>query len=386
MFTKLNLKVLRAMKRYLLSTVLLFITAFLLKADNTEVSILTESSHSIIDSKDVEIQTVYNTIQTKNSKGFFFEMNIEPMSPCPSSKGCICKKIYVYGPDNMLVFEKLFIGNELTFSNENIDSFQVDDYNFDIYPDFRLFNSYLKYQEVYVFDSSKKTYIREPLLSRMVNLVHDEKNLSVTGFIFDTIPHSRIGKFSHRNSYTNTYKLSGRNLTHILVSSTIWYNPWNGYNEKNENNRTDTSLFVYRNQKLIRISDFYGFADSQRFYGDYNFDGYEDFRQKNNTSFTWDVFIYNAINETYTLDTLLSKLQVFNYNSYSKLLEGSYTVKIDDLTKKTYYYNWSKLENALVLYLTMTCKHKYYQSERIDCVVQTLIDGKWVETVILGAE
>lgn len=386
MFTKLNLKVLSAMKRYLLSTVLLFITAFFLKADNTEVSILTKSSHSIIDSKNVEIQTVYNTIQSKKSKGFLFEMNIEPMSPCPSSKGCICKKIYVYGPDHLLVFEKLFIGNENAFSNENIDSFQVGDYNFDNYPDFKLFNSYLKYQEVYVYDSSRKTYIREPLLSRMVNLVYDDKKLSAVGFIFDTIPHSRIGKFSHRNSYTNSYKLSGKNLTHVLISSTMFYNPWNGYNEKYDINIIDTSLFVYRNQKLISVSDFYGFADSQRFYGDYNFDGFEDFRQKNDTLFTWDVFIYNTINETYTLDTLLSKLQMFNYNSLAKQLEGSYTVKIDNLTKKTYYYYWSKTDSKMILYKTMTCKHKFYQSERIDCVVLTLIDGKWVETKILGAE
>lgn len=374
------------MKRYLLSTILLFLSAFFAKAYNPENSLLSISSHSIIDSKDVEIQTVYNTFQSKKSKGFLFEMNIEPMSPCPSFKGCICKKFYVYGPDNMLVFEKLFIGNELAFSNENIDSFQVDDYNFDNFPDFRLFNSYLKYQEVYIYDSSLKTFIRESLLSKMVNLVYDDKNLSAFGFIFDTIPHSRIGKFSHRNSYTNTYKLSGKNLTHVLISSSIWYNPWNGYNEKNENNRTDTSLFVYRNQKLISVSDFYGFADSLRYYGDYNFDGYEDFRQKNETSGNWKVFIYNPRNETYENDSFLCKLQVFNYNSYTKQLEGSYTIKINDLTKKTDYYNWSKLENVMVLYLTTTCKHKFYQSEKIDCVVQTLIDGKWVETVILGAE
>jgi hypothetical protein len=146
---------------------------------------------------------------------------------------------------------------------------------------------------------------------------------------------------------------------------------------------------IYKNGNKRSLRSAYGKLepDIKKEYGDYNFDGYEDFRQQSKISpYYWDVFIYNPKKESFEKDTLLSKFEVFNYNKLEKKLDGYFSVKSNETTWLTKYYQWSFTEQKMVLYQEKTCYSKYPMSESQRCIIRRLVDGKWIETETFGAE
>jgi hypothetical protein len=147
--------------------------------------------------------------------------------------------------------------------------------------------------------------------------------------------------------------------------------------------------YIYKNGTKKTIRSAYNTLEpaSKKEYGDYNFDGIEDFRQESKKSpYRWDVYIYNATKESFEKDTLLSKFEYFDYNKSDRKLQGYYTVRVDETTRNTYYYQWSFAEQKMVLYLKQVCYSKFPNSESQRCIISKLVNGQWIQTEQFGAE
>lgn len=195
-------------------------------------------------------------ITKKELNGYQFTFDKSPLAPCPECLDCYCQLFMVFAPDSTVLFNQLFNFQEQEDKViQKIDSFQVGDYNFDGVPDFRFFNGFLKYQEVYLFHKERKRYEKEPLLSRMLGMHYDEKDKILYGVIVDSKSHV---KPNNLGSYDNLYQMQGENLTDVRIISSHFLNPWNGYyiqpNDSfgNGRDRKDTAYYEYRNYELVK--------------------------------------------------------------------------------------------------------------------------------------
>ena len=119
---------------------------------------------------------------------------------------------------------------------------------------------------------------------------------------------------------------------------------------------------------------------------DFNFDGQKDYREyKMNDSTKWNYFIYKDSDTGYVLDSLLSSLDncYFDFNKNSFV--GSKTTRIDSLTTQTDNYEY--IAGKVTLVRQMQCIHAFPNSEKIDCSVYILENGKLVfKELIKGCE
>lgn len=212
----------------------------------------------------------------KTANNFRFEFDISPLINCPECEGCVCKTLQVFNSLEQLVFEHVYIEKTLENNYLGIDSIQVADYTFDDYPDIRIFKRYSKIHEFYVYVPSKKTFEREPLLSRIANVMFDNEKHIVRGFIFDTIPHAKKGKAYNKNCFSNAYTISGKNLVNVMITSKFWYNPWNAYYPPLDSNgvkrdHIDTVYYQYMNYELKEINSIMTYSATKTV-GDFKFD------------------------------------------------------------------------------------------------------------------
>ena len=325
----------------------------------------------------------------KTANGFRFEFDPSPLANCPECEGCICKSIQVFNSLEQLVFERIFVENTLEDNYLGIDSIQVADYNFDGYPDFRIFSGFSKISKFYVYVPAKNKFEREPMLSRLANLSFNNEKQIAQGTIFDTIPHVKSGKHYNGSSFVNAYTLSGKNLVNVMIASQFWYNPWNGYYPPMDSNRVkrdhiDTCYYQYFDYEFSEINSSMLYKTKKEF-GDYNFDGYEDFRtKKNENDERWDFFIYNNKKQSFEIDTLLSKMSITDFDFENKVFVGQITKHINELD--TYTEGYKTVNGRIILYSKSTCHREFRFAEKVDYTISELKDGKWVETFIHGAE
>jgi hypothetical protein len=146
-------------------------------------------------------------------------------------------------------------------------------------------------------------------------------------------------------------------------------------------------IYQYGEKKLLRTA--YKHLDPilRMEYGDYNFDGHEDFRQQSKVSpYYWDVYIFNPKKSAYEKDTLLSMMEWFEYNRLDQKLDCYSQKRLDKTTSQTLYYKWSFTEKKMVYYKEKVCYSKSPMSESYLCIVSELINGKWIEIEQFGAE
>jgi hypothetical protein len=119
---------------------------------------------------------------------------------------------------------------------------------------------------------------------------------------------------------------------------------------------------------------------------DYNFDGQQDYREHQMKDSTkWNYFIYKDSDTGYVLDSLLSSLDncYFDFNKNSFV--GSKTTRIDSLT--TQADNYEYIAGKVTLVRQMQCSRAFPNSEKIDCSVYILENGKLVfKELIRGCE
>jgi hypothetical protein len=119
---------------------------------------------------------------------------------------------------------------------------------------------------------------------------------------------------------------------------------------------------------------------------DFNFDGQKDYREhKINDSTKWNYFIYKDSISGFALDTLLSSLDLCYFNFENKKFIGSKTTRIDSLSTQTNVYEY--IDKVLTLVQQRLCVQAFPNSEKSDCFIRVLENGKWVDKEpILGAE
>lgn len=190
----------------------------------------------------------------KQSGNFRFEFDKSPLTNCPECHGCECKLIEVYNGIEQKIFEHVFIGNSLSYNEENLDSIQVADYNFDSYPDFRLFNGHNKFNTYYIYNPGINKFEEHPILSALILIQFDYKTKTAKGSRINTKPFNEKSNLSGGGSYNNVFIFTGENLKDVMVLSYPYLNTWNGYSKKEDSlvstTPADTSYYIYNNKTL----------------------------------------------------------------------------------------------------------------------------------------
>ncbi len=317
------------------------------------------------DSFAIKIQN--NNLLSKTVGGFRFEVEFNPEEYKPSGeKGSYVKILNVYDKERRIGHYEMH-GNYLKEVPHWLDSLEIADYNFDGFTDIRMYNSN--------FNNGRYVYFLYNPEPDVKQFYQDSYFSLLTASEFIPKENMMKGKISGDNQ-TMYFYLKNDTLTLTTQDNDLSKSPF-----------IEECIYKNGNRKSLRSA--YGKLEPEikKEYGDYNFDGHEDFRQQSKKSpYYWNVFIYNPKNESFEKDTLLSKFEIFTYNKNERKLDGYYRVKSDELTWETYYYQWSFTEKKMKLYQEQTCNSKYPMSESQRCIIRTLIDGKWIETETFGAE
>jgi hypothetical protein len=308
-----------------------------------------------------------NNLLIKKAGPFTFQMEFNPEEvKINNEEGAYVKVLKIFQGQRPVVHFEMH-GNYLNEVSHWLDSLEIADFNFDSYPDIRMYNS--------IKANGSHTYL-------LFNTDKDvqqfyEDGLFSVAIETEYIPNQKIfkGKVVEAN-VTRYLFLKNDTLTINIKDNYIAEPPF-------------IEQYIYKNGTKKTIRSAYNTLEpaSKKEYGDYNFDGIEDFRQESKKSpYRWDVYIYNATKESFEKDTLLSKFEYFDYNKSDRKLQGYYTVRVDETTRNTYYYQWSFAEQKMVLYLKQVCYSKFPNSESQRCIISKLVNGQWIQTEQFGAE
>lgn len=315
----------------------------------------------------VSIKMQQKNLMVRTEGPFRFELEFNPDDyPIRGETGAYVKVLNIYDQKrNVGHYE--FQGNYLKEVPHWLDSMEIADFNFDGYPDIRMFNSLLSPKQyaylLYNPTSDIKQFYYDTYLSLLQDVVFIPNQKAIKGAIIET--NQTIFFFLKNDTLTLTTQDKDQSKPPFI----------------------EESRYRYGIKQPIRSS--YGRLDPlvKREYGDYNFDGYEDFRQESKKSASsWEVFIYNPKDEAFIKDTLLSKLVSFDYNKIKKTLVGYYQLKTDELTRETYFYQWDFATQSMQLYQIQVCVAKTPLSESQSCTVSRLVNGKWIVIETFGAE
>lgn len=266
----------------------------------------------------IELETVKARDSTKvirTVNNFRFEFDPSPLANCPECNGCICKSLQVSNGLGQVIFERIFMEETLRDNYVGVDSIQVADYNFDGYPDFRIITNNKVLHQYYVYDSKKKTFTEEPLLSRLTELQFDFNNKAANGILVDSSPTpSDVSSVSE--TYLTAYKLSGGSLVDVRIIRKFWYSSSSiDSSDQNlkviRNNKIDTSYYSYRNFALEKKTNAVIYSTAKTV-GDFKFDlTLNSFSSNNNyNNFEYiQLFKVTAISTNKNIHTTSIKLQ-----------------------------------------------------------------------------
>jgi hypothetical protein len=298
---------------------------------------------------------------------FRFEVTFNPEDRKPSEeKGSYIRMLTITEKDRKWgPFE--FSGNYFREVPHWMDSLEIGDYNFDGFPDIRVYNSVMNDGRYHYFlynpEKEAQNFYQETLYSLSPDAEYIPSQKIMKGTIYEA-------------NQTLYFFIKNDTLTLTKQDKDLSKPPF-----------IEESIYKYGNRRGIRSA--YGSLEPKlkKEFGDYNFDGTEDFRiQSKKSPYMWDVFIYNPKKEVYEKDTLLSRFEQFDFNLHQRTLQGYTRVRSDETTQQWRYYQWSFAEKKMVLYMEKVCFSKFPSGESYRCVISQLINGKWIETQQFGAE
>ncbi|MDX2173203.1 MAG: hypothetical protein SFY56_08790 [Bacteroidota bacterium] len=311
---------------------------------------------------------------SKIKDGYRFQLEFNPDDiKISSDVGSYVKRLRIYkiepNKSEGKVFETSLFANELKETIEQRDSFEITHFNFDAIPDVRFNHSFNTGQSVYYLsaldDSKNQVFYYEQNLSNLQQIKRFEDRKKLTGTYTDKTDYNTV---SFYGKYLDTMVVVKQNLNTMAISQTITYLNKLG------------KLTPIPNIKALEPK-----PKTKKEFGDYNFDGFEDFRtKKSENDERWDFFIFNNKKQSFELDTLLSKMTSTWFDFENMEFIGNVYTRIDDTSNHTDIYKYSK--GKITLYMKKDCVHKFPSSESSNCVVSELKDGKWVATFIQGAE
>lgn len=252
-------------------------------------------------------------------------------------------------------------------------------------------------------------YLRKTLMTddhhiQLVKNKTDTMNIEILNAFnvyFLNIPFQK-GKFRLYINDGNLYKWNHNTLPYkIVTSESIVYdispNDWSVFLLDNRKLEKDYFISVqFAKQQLLAKpvipEDDPNFRNPRRIQNlkvevaDFNFDGQKDYREhKMNDSTKWNYFIYKDTVTGFVLDTLLSSLDNCYFDFNKNTFVGLKTSRIDSLT--TQMDNYEYIGGVVTLVRVVVCVQAFPHSEKRDCSVSVLENGKWVDKEpILGCE
>ncbi len=307
---------------------------------------------------------------TKYDSGFKYELSIDPGGiPIPQEKGSYAKRLRIYDlKDNRAVHEQIIYGNKLQETKFQQDSFELLHINFDGIADIRFTNHNQTFTYILsAVDVDKRTiFYQENLLSSIGEFTRDTSSNICSGIFYDGY-----------NETTYTFK--GKHFDTLIRFQQSLYKPIIVQELYFLNELGRLTNIENPNKELPK-------PKLKKEFGDYNFDGNEDFRiQSIENNIEWNYFLFNKINNSYELDTLLSNMQSGFFDWNNNMFTGTISTRINNLTQQIDTYEY--LEGKLTIVRRRVCTQKFDNSERSDCVIYELKDGELIFTDFMpGAE
>ena len=316
-------------------------------------------------SKLLQAQQITNTVS-----GFKYELTFDIGDiPIPQEKGSYAKKLRIYDQrNNDLIYEEIIYGNALNETHTQRDSFELVQINFDGIADVKF--THLNQTYTYILSAKNEeeriVFYQENLLSSIKDFTRDENKNQLVGKFYD-------------GYYETTYTLKGVYFDTLIRFQQTLYKPFianeylflnkRGYLKNIENPNKGPIIPILKKE-----------------FGDYNFDGKEDFRiQSTEFDIEWNYYLFDKLSNAYQIDTLLSSMQNAYFDWETNKFIGSRSIRIDDLTQQFDTYEY--MDGNIIVTKRRVCRQKSQSSERSDCTIYELKDGEMIFIDFqLGAE
>lgn len=328
---------------------------------------------------------------------FYFAEGTNDLPP-PQCSDCFYRHLQILNSKKESIGSFYFLCNQSKYSADGADSMQVDDYNFDGYPDVRLFNFNLAAQKYYLYNPFKDTFEFEPLLSKLNHLYFNPKQKKAIGSTFTSDNRARSFVFeginlenvsivtdskpgNHWRVDLDTSKMLQDTqlyyyVNHSLVSKSnglsqpysvikhfktlefrmdLEYEQPPSYSNSSYRFKKKVSITDIRtNKSIFQLSISAGntrniCTDSLEL-DDYNFDGYPDLKVCKTDQTGYNYYVFDTDSNTFVREPYLSTLSNLNIDHQNKIITG-YIKELDLKNKITtpggYYYNTISLKSYL---------------------------------------
>lgn len=303
-------------------------------------------------------QTLAKPVRNKVVDGYRYELTPDPEDVIvEESKGTYAKRIRVYKvPEQTFFFEYVAYGDALTETPAERDSFEILHVNFDGIPDIRF--SHTGGYHTYLV--SCKSHMGTGFYSEIwLNRIRD--------FTRDTALKVLTGSFTmYHKEYIHTFR--GTYLDTLVMFSQTLYPPIYAEEYYYLDNLGAISLIHDMGRKPPPLVQ-------KREEGDYNFDGHPDLRVRDTSGVRlWQYYLYDTVATTLVYDTLLSNMWETSFEGGKEKFYGTLATWPDEVLQiiETYRY----VNGKLTLFARRECRQKSPNSERTDCVLYELRNGK----------
>ncbi len=307
---------------------------------------------------------------TKIVSGYRYEITFDIENiPIPQEKGSYAKRLRIYDErKNYIVHEQVIYGNSLMETLSQRNSLELILINFDSIADVKI----SQHNQTYTYilsamnEDSRIIFYTENLLTGIKDFTRNENLKQLVGKFYDGYFETT---YTLKGVYFDTLIRFQQTLNKPLMANELFFLNKCEYLKNIENPNKGPVLPILKKE-----------------FGDYNFDGAEDFRiQCPEYDIEWNYYLFDKISNAYQIDTLLSTMQYAFFDWKTNKFIGSKSIRIDDLTQQFDSYEY--MDGKLTVTKRRVCRQKGHYSERSDCTIYELKDGEMIITDFLpGAE
>lgn len=242
------------------------------------------------------------------------------------------------------------------------------DYNFDGLIDYAIpVDTNPNIKQYFIFNPTNKTYQADIILNQYTAVSFDDTRKQFKGTIYDVEPRGSNVEPGSTHT-TDCYEKQGDQFVHlwqmIVTHEATRFGEGNVHYEQ----------YIFIKNKTHNISKYNTIFECE----DYNFDGYTDYRLRNNgRKDTYQYFIYDSIASKFKYDTLLSSMETVQYNwvNHSILAQTHYSKNGVSETK-----SYKFIDGKLTLYEIFRSIRVDNESEQVIQEYYELQNGKMVMT------
>lgn len=316
--------------------------------------------------------------QVEVHQQFIFKTNYSINRSICAALNCYGFQLTVYNTaTRQIEFDSVFTGQ--VTNGVLWQPFEVQDYNYDQVPDFKLFTNGTTYQPYFFYNPKTRKFEQHQQLSNCYSVSFNDRGKSITGR--SAVKPSLLPNYSHQyNEYT--YYGPG-----FLASSAKTYY-WQAWSNHFKVELLDSVAPIVKSIENYSVQPQLPkpLLNVQKEFIDFNFDGHNDCKVMNpKATYGHQIYLFNPEQNTYLYDSLLSNIAIIKVNPSQKEFLGSISVQVDNVTHETLYYTY--YNNTIMPTKRVMRIQSFVGSERTDTEVYELRNNAWVLTeFIQGAE